>query len=96
MRSDLCCRIYAARGMGNTMNTVQIRDEFIKLGQALKLSGIAENGADAKFIIEDGVVTVNGESEMRRGRKLYDGDLVSVLVGENAREEFTVRSGAVR
>ncbi len=61
------------------MNEIKIKDEFIKLGQALKLSGIAENGADAKFIIEDGCVLVNGETDTRRGRKLYDGDVVRVL-----------------
>ena len=45
-------------------------DEFIKLGQLLKAAGAAENGADAKEMIQDGTVTVNGETETRRGRKL--------------------------
>ncbi len=55
---------------------VKLRDEFIKLGQALKAAGIAESGVDAKFMIQDGKVNVNGETELRRGRKLFDGDEV--------------------
>jgi ribosome-associated protein len=57
---------------------LEIRDEFIKLGQALKLAGIAASGIEAKMLIEDGVVLVNGETETRRGKKLRDGDIVSV------------------
>lgn len=56
---------------------VKIKDEFIRLGQAMKLSGAAERGIDAKFIIQDGDVKVNGETETRRGRKLYNGDIFS-------------------
>jgi len=56
---------------------ITIRDEFIKLGQALKLAGIAESGSDAKVMIEDGEVSVNGEIETRRGRKLHEGDEVT-------------------
>lgn len=58
------------------MDQIEIRDEFIKLGQALKLAGIAESGVDAKIMIEEKTVKVNGETETRRGRKLYDGDAV--------------------
>ena len=58
------------------MEQIQIRDEFIKLGQALKLSGMVESGLDAKLFIQDGEVKVNGEVELRRGRKLYKGDQV--------------------
>lgn len=58
------------------METVTIRDEFIKLGQALKLAGISESGVDAKEMIIEGSVKVNGEVDLRRGRKLYDGDVV--------------------
>jgi ribosome-associated protein len=47
---------------------------MIKLGQALKLSGLVSSGADAKSIILDGCVKVNGSVELRRGRKLYDLD----------------------
>lgn len=51
-----------------------IKDEFIKLGQALKLAGLVSSGVDAKFLIQDGQVKVNGEIDTRRGKKLYDGD----------------------
>jgi len=59
------------------MNEIFIRDEFIKLGQALKLSGIAESGVDAKDMILDGLVCVNGNVEYQRGKKLYVGDTFS-------------------
>lgn len=58
------------------MDTIVLREEFIKLGQALKAAGFVESGVDAKFEIQDGNVSVNGEVETRRGRKLYDGDVV--------------------
>lgn len=58
-------------------NQIFIRDEFIKLGQAMKLAGMVDLGSDAKFIIEDGKVKVNGEVETRRGRKLYVNDTFS-------------------
>ncbi|MBO6108612.1 MAG: RNA-binding S4 domain-containing protein [Eubacterium sp.] len=54
--------------------TVSINDEFIKLGQALKLSGLVGSGVEAKVVITDGMVKVNNETEIRRGRKLYPGD----------------------
>jgi len=56
------------------MEEIKIRDEFIKLGQALKLAGLVDSGLDAKFEIQDGLVKVNGETDTRRGRKLYNGD----------------------
>lgn len=56
---------------------IKIRDEFIKLGQALKLAGVVEDGVEAKFVIQDGLVKVNGEVDERRGRKVYDGDVIS-------------------
>jgi ribosome-associated protein len=55
-----------------------IRGESIRLGQALKLSGLAESGGEARALIEDGAVTVNAEVETRRGRQLRHGDLVAV------------------
>lgn len=60
------------------MEFIQLRDpdDFIKLGQALKAAGLVESGSDAKQAIQDGEVTVNGEVDLRRGRKLYDGDTV--------------------
>lgn len=57
---------------------ITIRDEYIRLGQALKLAGAAQSGVDAKAMIADGLVQVNGEEELRRGRKLRDGDVVTV------------------
>lgn len=58
------------------MEIIKLRDEFIKLGQALKAAGMVESGVDAKEVIVQGLVVVNGEIETRRGRKLYDGDEV--------------------
>lgn len=55
---------------------LRVGDEFIKLGQALKAAGLVENGGQAKDIIQEGEVKVNGEVDTRRGRKLYDGDIV--------------------
>ena len=59
------------------MEKLLIKDDFIKLGQALKLVGLVESGLDAKLFIQDGEVSVNGEVETRRGRKLVSGDVVS-------------------
>jgi len=53
-----------------------IRDEFIKLGQALKLAGLVSSGVEAKIAVQDGLVKVNGEVDVRRGRKLISGDIV--------------------
>lgn len=58
------------------METLRLKDEFIKLGQALKAAGLVESGVDAKLVIQDGHVKVNGEIDERRGRKLYAGDIV--------------------
>jgi ribosome-associated protein len=55
-----------------------IRGESIRLGQALKLSGLAESGGKARALIEDGAVTVNAEVETRRGRQLRHGDVVAL------------------
>ena len=59
------------------------RDDFIKLGQALKLAGMVSSGVEAKIMIQDGQVCVNGEVEVQRGKKLYDGDIIS-FNGEEA------------
>ena len=66
---------------------IKIRDEFIKLGQALKLAGIAQTGIEAKIMVTSGEVSVNGEIDTRRGRKLHDGDIVETKEGT-----FTVKS----
>ena len=61
------------------MIIVNIREdeEFIKLGQALKKSSLVGSGVEAKIVIQDGLVELNGEVEVQRGKKLYDGDIVS-------------------
>ena len=56
---------------------IRIRDEFIKLGQALKLADLVSDGVEAKYVINDGLVKVNGEVDTRRGRKVYGGDVIS-------------------
>ena len=56
---------------------IKITDEFIKLGQALKLAGVVEDGVEAKYAIQDGLVQVNGEVDQRRGRKVYEGDVLT-------------------
>jgi ribosome-associated protein len=57
---------------------IEIRGYVIRLGQLLKLAGLADSGADAKALLADGAVTVNGEPEERRGRQLHPGDVVAV------------------
>ena len=58
------------------METIKLRDEYIKLGQVLKAAGMVSSGVDAKMVILDGLVAVNGHTELQRGKKLYDGDVV--------------------
>jgi ribosome-associated protein len=68
----------ARRWQDVPVTTVPISDDSIRLGQFLKLAGLAESGADARLLLEDGEVTVNGEPETRRGRQLHRGDAVEV------------------
>ena len=68
------------------MEIIKLREEFIKLGQALKAAGFVESGVEAKEVINEGLVKVNGEIDTRRGRKLYDGDIV-VFDGEEIKIE---------
>jgi len=58
------------------MEVVYLREEFIKLGQALKVAGYVSSGVEAKMVILDGLVKVNGQVEVRRGKKLYENDIV--------------------
>ena len=58
------------------MERIEITTEFIKLDSFLKLSGLAETGGEAKLFIEDGLVSVNGEPCLQRGKKLQPGDRV--------------------
>ena len=56
---------------------IKINDEYIRLGQALKLGGLVSSGVEAKFVIQGGEVTVNSKTELQRGKKLHIGDIVS-------------------
>lgn len=58
------------------MEIIKLREDYIKLGQALKAAGLVETGVDAKFVVQDGLVKVNGQIETQRGKKLVAGDLV--------------------
>lgn len=58
------------------MQEIKLRDEYIKLGQALKVTGVVRTGSDAKFEIQSGKVKVNNKVELQRGKKLYEGDIV--------------------
>jgi len=68
------------------MEVIYLREDFIKLGQALKAVGLVESGVDAKFVIQDGLVKVNGQIETQRGKKLVEGDVVE-FDGETIRIE---------
>ena len=58
------------------MEIIKLRDDYIKLGQALKAAGLVESGVEAKFAVQNGLVKVNGKVELQRGKKLIDGDIV--------------------
>ncbi|MBD5088709.1 MAG: RNA-binding S4 domain-containing protein [Clostridiales bacterium] len=58
------------------MDTIELRDEYIKLGQALKAAGMVGSGVEAKIVIQDGLVKVNGVVEYQRGKKLYNGAVI--------------------
>ena len=58
------------------MEIIRIKDEYIKLGQALKLAGLVESGVDAKIEVQEGNVLVNGKVELQRGKKVYAGDVI--------------------
>lgn len=58
------------------MEEIVLRDEFIKLGQAIKAAGLVESGVEAKIVIKDGEVKVNGVVETQRGKKLFGGEVV--------------------
>ena len=59
------------------MEVIKLREEYIKLGQALKAAGLVESGVEAKIVITNGEVQVNGQTQTQRGKKLYNGDLVT-------------------
>ena len=58
------------------MEIIKLRDDYIKLGQAIKAANLVGSSVEAKFVIQDGLVKVNGQVEMQRGKKLVDGDIV--------------------
>ena len=58
------------------MEIIKLRDDYIKLGQAIKAANLVGSGVEAKIVIQDGLVKVNGEVELQRGKKLVDGDIV--------------------
>ena len=58
------------------MEIIKLKEDYIKLGQALKATGLVYSGVEAKFVIQDGLVFVNGKVELQRGKKLIDGDIV--------------------
>jgi ribosome-associated protein len=60
------------------MREVTIRGDMIRLGQLLKLAGLADSGGEARALVEEGAVTVNGELETRRGRQLHPGDVIAL------------------
>ena len=66
------------------MQTIKLKDDYIKLGQALKAAGLCESGVEAKFAVLDGKVKVNGAVELQRGKKLHDQDVVE-YAGETIR-----------
>lgn len=70
------------------MEIINIRDSYIKLGQALKLAGLVDSGVDAKMDIQEGLVKVNGEVELQRGKKIFDGDVI-----EYEGQQIMVKSG---
>ena len=59
------------------MEIIKLREDFIKLGQALKAAGLVESGVDAKFVIQDGLVLLNGQVETQRGKKCVPGDEIT-------------------
>lgn len=68
------------------MEIIHLKDDYIKLGQALKAAGLVESGVDAKLVIQDGQVMVNGQVDLRRGKKLVAGDVVE-FAGETIKIE---------
>ena len=58
------------------MDIIKLREEYIKLGQALKAANLVSSGVEAKIVIQDGLVKVNGQVELQRGKKLHVGDII--------------------
>ena len=58
------------------MEQIKLSEEYIKIGQALKAAGLVSSGVEAKIVIQDGLVSVDGEIDTRRGKKLYGGEVI--------------------
>ena len=67
------------------MQVIKLRDDFIKLGQAIKAAGLVESGVEAKIVIQNGEVKVNGAVETQRGKKLTGGEIISYNGGSKDR-----------
>ena len=76
MYCPLTLRLFLKTRKAKHLKTIKIKDDFIKLGQLLKLAGFVDSGVEAKIVIQDGQVKVNGEIDTRRGRKIVAGDVV--------------------
>lgn len=74
------------------MEIIRIRDDFIKLGQVLKLAGMVESGVDAKMEIQEGFVKVNGKVEVQRGKKIRPGDIIE-FNGQQIKVELIEKPG---
>ena len=63
------------------MQEIKLREDYIKLGQALKAANLVESGVMAKMVIQDGLVSVNGKTELKRGKKLvsFEGETIKII-----------------
>ena len=80
------------------MEIIKLKDDYIKLGQALKAAGLVESGVEAKYAVLDGLVKVNGRTQLQRGKKLYEGDIVEFQGNQDYRlmcrsRDFAYRKG---
>ncbi len=73
--------------MSNRVEKISIKDDFIKLDQFLKYAAVTGTGGESKYMIQEGMVKVNGEVETRRGKKLRSGDKISI---DGIDEEFII------
>ena len=74
------------------MNTIKLREEYIKLGQALKAAGLVDSGVAAKYAIEDGLVKVNGQTEYQRGKSSMEVMWLSMMATPSVSRSNWVRS----
>jgi len=72
---------------------IELRKEFIKLDALIKLAGVTDTGGQAKLLIQDGWVSVNGEPVMQRGKKIRRGDVVAVAPESDAESDLACDTG---